>query len=103
MNLYTTMFVCGLWTLVASTNPQCRGAELFVDYNTLTFSPVRRFPLGQLKKNKYASMYVEGQVAKVAWSDKVQYEVQSDLLPTRTWTGATGEPCSTPCSYWCMG
>jgi hypothetical protein len=73
--------LCGLWTLVASTNPQCRGAELFVDYNTITFTPVQRFPLWRLKKNKYASMYVEGEVAKIVWSDKVQYEVQSDLLP----------------------
>ena len=73
------MFVCGLWTLVASTNPQCLGAELFVDYNTLTFTPVQRFPLGRLKKNKFASMYVDGQVAKVVWSDKVQYEVQSEV------------------------
>jgi hypothetical protein len=73
--------ISGLWTLVASTNPQCLGAELFVDYNTLTFTPVQRFPLGRLKKNKYASMYVDGQVAKILWSDKVQYEVQSDFFP----------------------
>jgi hypothetical protein len=73
--------VCGLWTLVASTNPQCLGAELFVDYNTVTFTPVQRFPLGRLKKNKYASMYVDGEVAKILWSDKVQYEVQSDFFP----------------------
>lgn len=72
---------CGLWTLVASTNPQCIGSELYVNYNTITFTPIQRFGFISLKKNKYASMYVKDNTVKVVWSDKINYEIQSEIFP----------------------
>ena len=62
---------CGLWTLVASTNPQCIGSELYINYNTITFTPVQHFAFVSIKKNKYASMYVNEKKVKVSWSDKI--------------------------------
>lgn len=72
---------CGLWTLVASTNPQCIGAELYINYNTITFTPLQRFGFISLKKNKYASMVVQDSTVKVVWSDKIKYEIESDIFP----------------------
>jgi len=72
---------CGLWTIVASTNPQCIGSELYINYNTITFSPIQRWGFVSLKKNKYASMYIKDQTAKISWTDKINYEIQSDIFP----------------------
>lgn len=72
---------CGLWTLVASTNPQCIGSELYINYNTITFTPVQHFAFVSIKKNKYASMYVNEKKVKVSWSDKISYEIQSEIFP----------------------
>ena len=72
---------CGLWTLIASTHPQCIGSELYVNYNTITFTSIQRFSFIQVRKNKYASMYVKENTAKVSWSDKINYEIQSDIFP----------------------
>jgi hypothetical protein len=72
---------CGLWTLVASTNPQCIGSELYINYNTITFTPLQRFGFISLKKNKYASMVVHDSTVKVVWSDKIKYEIESDIFP----------------------
>jgi len=72
---------CGLWTLVASTNPQCIGSELYINYNTITFTPLQKFGFISLKKNKYASMVVHDDTVKVVWSDKIKYEIESDIFP----------------------
>lgn len=72
---------CGLWTLVACTNPQCIGSELYINYNTVTFSPIQRFGFISLKKNKYGSMYIKDDTVKLIWSDKIHYELYSDLFP----------------------
>jgi hypothetical protein len=72
---------CGLWTLVASTNPQCIGSELYINYNAITFTPIQKVGFISLKKNKYASMYVKDQTVKVSWTDKINYEIQSDIFP----------------------
>ena len=72
---------CGLWTLVASTTPQCIGSELYINYNTITFTPIQRVGFISLKKNKYASMVVHDNTVKVVWSDKIKYEIESDIFP----------------------
>jgi hypothetical protein len=72
---------CGLWTLVASTNPQFIGSELYINYHTITFTPIKKFGFISLKKNKYASMYMKEQTVKVVWSDKINYEIQSEIFP----------------------
>lgn len=71
---------CGLWTLIASTNPQCIGSELYINYNTIKFTPIQRISFVSIRKNKYASMYVKDDV-KVVWSDKINYEIHSDIFP----------------------
>lgn len=72
---------CGLWTLIASTNPQCIGSELYINYNTITFTPVQRISFVSIRKNKYASMYVKENTLKLVWSDKIKYEIQSEIFP----------------------
>ena len=72
---------CGLWTLIASTNPKCIGSELYVNYNTITFTPIQRISFVSIRKNKYASMYVKDETVKLVWTDKINYEIQSDIFP----------------------
>ena len=72
---------CCLWTLIASSNPQCIGSKLYINYDTVTFTPIQRIGFISLKKNKYASMYVKNETVKVVWSDKINYEIQSEIFP----------------------
>lgn len=72
---------CGLWTLIAATHPECIGSKLYINYNTITYTSQQQFSFVTLKKNKYASMYVKDNTVKVLWSDKINYEIQSDLFP----------------------
>ena len=41
---------CGSYSMVACTNPTYIGAELFVDYNTIRFTPVKKYGFIHLKK-----------------------------------------------------
>jgi hypothetical protein len=72
---------CGLWTLIACTTPQCIGSELYINYNTITFTPIQRVAVVSFKKNKYASTYIQDKVVKISWSDKINYEIHSEIFP----------------------
>ena len=75
---------CGLWTLIASTNPQYIGSELSINYNTITFTPIKRFGPINIKKNIYGSVFVQENDAKIIWSSKINYDIETGILPRIT-------------------
>jgi hypothetical protein len=75
---------CGIWTLIASTNPQYIGSELSVNYNTITFTPIRKFGSIKFKKNIYGSVFVQDSTAKIIWSSKINYDIETGILPIIT-------------------
>ena len=76
---------CGLWSLIAATHPECIGSKLYINYNTITYTSQQQFSFITLKKNKYASMYVKEGTVKIVWSDKINYEIHSDIFPRIIW------------------
>jgi len=75
---------CGLWTLIASTNPQYIGSELSVNYNTITFTPIQKIGSIKIKKNIYGSVFVQDETAKIIWSSKINYDIETGILPIIT-------------------
>jgi hypothetical protein len=74
---------CGFWSLIASTDTQYIGSELMIDYNTIRFTPIKRYGIIKVKKNMYGSIFLKDQnKSKIAWSNKVFYEVESQVFPT---------------------
>ena len=75
---------CGIWTLIASTNPEYIGSELNINYNTITFSPIKKFGIITIKKNIYGSVFIkEDQIneAKIVWLNKIYYYIDTGILP----------------------
>ena len=73
---------CGLWTLIASTNPQYIGSELNINYNTIIFTDIKRFGLIHIKKNMYGSVFIkESNDAKIVWTNKINYDIETGILP----------------------
>ena len=75
---------CGLWTLIASTNTQYIGSKLSINYNTITFTPIKKFGPINIKKNIYGSVFVQENDAKIVWSSKITYDIETGLLPRIT-------------------
>lgn len=75
---------CGIWTLIASTNPQYIGSELSVNYNTITFTPIQKIGSIKIKKNIYGSVFVQDETAKIIWSSKINYHIETGILPIIT-------------------
>jgi hypothetical protein len=86
--------LCGVWTLVASARPNLLGSEMDVNYNAVRFSLVKRVGLVTVKTNHYGSVYLlkEGN-AKLAWSSKVNYVVETTFLPNVVIPSASGHKC----------
>jgi len=72
---------CGVWTLIASTNPQYIGSELNINYNTVIFTPIKRFGPIHIKKNIYGSIFIRENEAKIVWLNKIKYDIDTGLLP----------------------
>jgi hypothetical protein len=76
--------LCGLWTLIASTDPQFIGSDLTVDYNTIKVSPMKLYGgVVQVKKNIYGSVFVlpDEKSAKIIWLKRRTLDVEFGLLP----------------------
>ena len=41
---------CGFWSLIASTNTKYIGSELWIDYNTIRFTPIKTYGFIKVKK-----------------------------------------------------
>jgi hypothetical protein len=72
---------CGLWTLIASTNPQYIGSELKIDYNSITFSPIQKVGFVNIKKNIYGSVFLKDNDAKIIWLPTITYDIDTQVLP----------------------
>ena len=70
--------LCGAWILLSSPNYECIGARLYLDYNKVTYTQYQRVSFATLSKTKYAVIHG---TTRVVWSNKVFYELQSDVLP----------------------
>jgi len=73
---------CGFWSLIASTDTQYIGSELMIDYNTIRFTPIKKYGFIKVKKNMYGSVFLkEDNKSKIAWLPSVQYDVESQIFP----------------------
>lgn len=76
---------CGFWSLIASTNTQYIGSELLIDYNTIRFTPIKRYGFIKIKKNMYGSIFLkEENKSKIAWLNTVSYEIENQVFPSIT-------------------
>jgi hypothetical protein len=76
--------LCGLWTLIASTDPQYIGSDLTVDYNTIKVSPTKLYGgVVQVKKNICGSVFLlpDEKSAKIIWLNRRTFDVEVGLLP----------------------
>ena len=73
---------CGLWSLIACSEPSYIGSELMIDYNTIRFSPIKKYGFIKVKKNMYGSVIVQSQnKTKIAWLTTVNYDIETHALP----------------------
>ena len=73
---------CGLWSLIACSEPSYIGSELMIDYNIIRFSPIKRYGFVKVKKNMYGSVFVQNQnKTKIAWLKTVNYDIETQILP----------------------
>jgi hypothetical protein len=71
--------------MIASTTPQYIGSELFIDYNTIRFTPIKSYSFIKVKKNMYGSVFLQHEnQSKIVWSNKVYYDIETQLLPMIT-------------------
>jgi len=76
---------CGSYSMVACTNPSYIGAELFVDYNTIRFTPVKKYGFIHIKKNLYGSIFLKGHnKTKIVWLPSVKYDIETQIIPRIT-------------------
>jgi hypothetical protein len=75
---------CGMWTLLSSTNYDCRpGSQLKIDYNRIQFSPRERWGPLTVTRNIYGSALLKGDsCVKVGWVESASLEVDSAFFPT---------------------
>ena len=72
---------CGSWSLIASTNPSYIGANLFVDYNSIQFTPIKKYGFIHIKKNMYGSMFLkEHNKTKIVWLPSVKYDIETAMI-----------------------
>ena len=72
---------CGIWCLIASTNPIYIGSELNINYNTVTFTTIKRVGPINIKKNMYGSIFIKENEAKIVWINKINYNIDTGILP----------------------
>jgi len=75
---------CGVWCLVYTTNPRVPYSTLLnIQYNRVSFTPMHEYNLFQLKRTHQGVVFIQDDTnAKVMWSKKVNYEIDSPFLPT---------------------
>jgi hypothetical protein len=74
--------LCGVWTVVSCTRADWLGGELQLNYNAMRFSTLKRAGFLSVKTAHYGSIFVVDEAtAKVAWSPKLNYVIETDLLP----------------------
>ena len=72
---------CGSYSMIASTNPTYIGADLFVDYNTIRFTPMKKYGFINVKKNLYGSIFLkEVNKTKIIWLPSVKYDIETHIL-----------------------
>ncbi len=73
---------CGFWSLIAATNTKYIGSELWIDYNTIRFTPIKTYGFIKVKKNMYGSIFLKDEnKSKIAWLNTVSYEIESQVFP----------------------
>ena len=76
---------CGSYSMVACTNPFYIGAELFVDYNTIRFTPVKKYGFFHVKKNLYGSIFLKDyNKTKIVWLPSIKYDIETHIIPRIT-------------------
>jgi hypothetical protein len=75
---------CGLWTLLSSTNYDCRpGSQLRIDYTRIQFSLRGRWGPLTVTKNIYGGIILKSDsCVKVSWVEAADLEVDSVFFPT---------------------
>lgn len=75
---------CGVWCLVYTTNPLIPSNTLLnIQYNRVSVTPMNEYKLFQLKRTHQGVVFVQDETnAKVMWSKKVNYEIDSPFLPS---------------------
>ncbi len=75
--------LCGMWTLVACSNPQYLGSTMVVDYSKIKFSHYfKKYGPFSVRKNVYGFVYLAtDNHAKVLWSKNMHYTIESPFLP----------------------
>jgi hypothetical protein len=69
---------------VYSTNPDIPYATMMnIQYNRVTITPMQEYKAFQLKRTYQGVLFIQDESrAKVMWSKKVNYEIDSPFLPT---------------------
>jgi len=77
--------LCGVWSLVGCSNPLFLGSTMVVDYTNFKFTQnVKNYGSIGLKicRNVYGTVFVNNAThAKVVWSKRMDYSIESKLLP----------------------
>jgi len=77
--------LCGLYTIISCTNPKYIGSELFIDYNHIHFTWIKKIGAMTIHKNMYGSVFVKDNFVKVQWVNSGSYEVDLIVLPLITY------------------
>ena len=73
---------CGTWYLLYSTNPSIPPSTILnIQYNRLNITPIQDYNYFQIKRTHQGVISIHEDCAKVVWSQKVNYEIDSLLLP----------------------
>ena len=74
---------CGVWCLMYSNNPMIPSfTMLTIQHNRLEITPVKDYKLFQLKPTHKGVISIQDESrAKIVWSKKVNYEIDSPFLP----------------------
>ena len=78
-----TAKLCGVWYLVGCSNPTMLGSTMVVDYNNVKFTHnIKKNSLFSLRKNTFGTVRFSNSThAKVVWSNRMEYSVESSFLP----------------------
>jgi hypothetical protein len=68
---------CGLYTIIASTNPMYIGTKINIDYNHIRVSLVKKVGPIIINKNIYGSMFIKENTnsVKIQWLNSGNYEI----------------------------
>jgi hypothetical protein len=74
---------CGAWCLVYSTNIDIPTSTLLnIQYNRVEVTPVKDFTAFQIKRTHQGVVQIRNETtAKIVWSKKVNYHVDTPVLP----------------------